>query len=87
MVANFHQRKPTSPINSSFTDFPLIEVPSETDFFLMRTPEVAPGHDEGYSYAHAHIAQIKNSRKHCVHVTDHSGWRFSTMHVIKESLM
>ena len=46
----------------------------------MRTPEVAPRHNTGYSYAHAHITQIKNAREHCVHVTDHSGWRFSTTH-------
>ena len=26
---------------------------------------------------------IKNAREHCVHVTDHSGWRFSTTHVMK----
>ena len=70
-------------INSPFTDFPLIKLPPETDFFLRRTHEVAPGHNTGYSYAHAHIAQIKNAREHCVHVTGHIRWRFSTMHVIK----
>ena len=31
---------------------------------LMRTPEVAPGHITGHSYAHAHIAHIKNAREH-----------------------
>ena len=69
--------------NSSFTDFPLIKLPPETDIFLLRTLEVAPRYNTGYSYAHAHIAQIKITREHCVHATDHSGWRFSTMHVIK----
>ena len=67
----------------TFTDSPLIKLPPETDFFLSRTPEVVPVHNTGYSYAHAHIAQIKNAREHCAHVTDHSGWRFSTMYVIK----
>ena len=67
----------TPAVNPSFTDFPLIKLPSETDFFLRRTPEVAPVHHTGYSYAHAHIAQIKNAREH--YVTDISGWRFSTI--------
>ena len=43
-------------INSSFTDSPLITLPTS---FLRKTPEVAPGHNTDYSYAHAHIAQIK----------------------------
>ena len=46
-------------------------------------PQVDRGHTTGYSYAHAHIAHIKNTGEHCVRVTDHSGWRFSTMHVMK----
>ena len=72
--------RPVAPhYNSSFTDFPLIKPTS----FLRRTHEVAPGNNTGYSYAHARIAQIKNAREHCVHVTDHFGWRFSTMHVMK----
>ena len=45
--------------NSSFTDLPLLKLPPETDFFLRRTPGVAPGQNTGnYSYAHAQIAQI-----------------------------
>ena len=36
-------------------------------------------HTTGYNYnAHVHMAQIKNAREHCVHVTDYSGWEFST---------
>ena len=62
-----------SHVNSSFTDLPLVKLP----------PEVAPRHNTGYSYAHEHIAQINNTREHCVHITDHSGWRFSTTHVMK----
>ena len=42
------------------------------------SPEVVPGHNTGYSYAHAHIAQSKNARERWVHGTDHSGWLFST---------
>ena len=67
-------------INTSFTDFSLIKLPPETDFFkedpsrgsgdslrvkpisARRTPEIALGHNTGYSYAHAHIEQIKNAR-------------------------
>ena len=67
----------------SFTDFPLIKLPPETNFIFKEAPNVAPGHNIGYSYAHANIAQIKNAKKHCVHVTEHSGWRFSTTHVMK----
>ena len=40
-------------------------------------------HNTGYSYVHAHIAHINNAREHCVHVTDHSGWQFSTTRVMK----
>ena len=29
--------------------------------FFKGAPEVAPGQDTGHSYAHAHIAQIKNA--------------------------
>ena len=73
-----------SQINSSFTDFPLIKLPPETDFVLRRTPQVAPGHNTGY-YSYAHIARIKEiTREHCIHVTDHSGWRFSTPLVMKD---
>ena len=61
-------------INSSFTDFPLIKLPPETDFFLKEDPLSRPGHHIGYSYAHAHIVQIKNARDHSFHATDHSGW-------------
>ena len=46
-------------LNSSFTDIPLIRLPPETGG---GPPEVAPGHNTGYSYAHAHIEQIKNAR-------------------------
>ena len=63
-----------NPLNSSFTDFSLIKLPPETELFLYfyrRTPEVALGHNTGYSYVHAHIAQIKNERELCFHVTDH----------------
>ena len=42
--------------NSSFTDFPLIKLHPETDFFLSRIPEVAPGHNTDYSYAHIWFA-------------------------------
>ena len=56
---------------------------SDGFFFLSRTPEIASGHNTRYSYAHAHIAHIKNAREHCIHVTDNSGWRFSTTHVMK----
>ena len=37
----------------------LIKLPKETEFFLMRTPEVDSGHNTGHSYAHAHITEIK----------------------------
>ena len=57
--------------------------PQKQTSFSRRTPEVSPGNNAGYSYAHAHIAQFKNAREHCVHVTDHSGWRFSTTHVME----
>ena len=63
--------------NSGKKNFPLIK--TETDFFLRRNPEVAPGYNAGYSYAHAHITQIKNTRENCVHVTDYSGRQFSTL--------
>ena len=59
-----------------------MKLPPEPTSFLSRTPEVAPGHNTGYSYAHAHITQIKNAREHCVYVTDHTGWQFLTMHVM-----
>ena len=42
--------------NSSFTDLILIKLPPQTDFFFKGTPEAAPEHHAGYSYAHAHIA-------------------------------
>ena len=61
--------------NSSFSDFPLIKLPPETE---------TSGQNTGYSYAHAHIAHITNAREHCVHVTDHSGWQFSTTHVMND---
>ena len=38
-------------INSSFTDFPLIKSPPETDFFFKEDP----GHNTGDSCEHAHI--------------------------------
>ena len=71
-----HRQRPWSNINSSFTDCPLIILAPQTDFFLRRTPEVAPGHSRPtcHSYAHAHIAQIKNAREHCAHVTDDIKW-------------
>ena len=68
--------------NSSFADFFYKDDQKPTSFLRM-TPEVAPGHNTGHSYAHAHIAQIENAREHCVHATNHSGWRFSTTHVMK----
>ena len=46
---------------------PLIKLPPEIYLFLMRIAEVDPGHNTGHSCAHAHIAQIKNAREHCVH--------------------
>ena len=64
--------------NSSFTDFPLIKLPPENDFFFKEDLWGSPWANTGYSYANAHIAQIKNAREHCIHVTDHS-----TMHVMK----
>ena len=48
--------------STSFTDFPPPPPDKTTPrnrLFLRRTPEVAPGHNTGYSYAHVHIAQIK----------------------------
>ena len=62
-----HKRRNKIPVggcthdrpHSSFTDFPLIKQPKKPTSFLRRTPKVAPGHNTGYSYAHAHITQIK----------------------------
>ena len=31
------------------------------------------------------LRKFKNAREHCVHVTDNSGWRFSTTHLLKYS--
>ena len=64
-------------VNSGFKSLPSPNSPSKNHpqkptSFSKGTPEVAPGHNTGYSYAS--IAQIKNAREHCVHVTDHSGW-------------
>ena len=47
-------------IINSFTDFSLIKLPPETDFFLRMTPEVAPGHNTGYSYGHAHKLKMQD---------------------------
>ena len=60
-----------TPLNSSFTDFPPDQTTPRSRFFLKRTTDITPVHNTGYSYAHAHIAQIKNTKEHCVHVTDH----------------
>ena len=59
----------------------VVKTNPERDFFVRRTHEVAPRHNTDYS--HAHIAQIKNAREHCVHTTDHFGWRFLTTHTMK----
>ena len=51
--------------------------------FYRRIPEITPEQHAGYSYAHAHIAQIWNTKEHCVHDTDHFDWHLSTTHLIK----
>ena len=49
-------------LNSSFTDFPLIKLAPETDFFLKEDPpppQVAPWHHTGYNYAHVTSYKLK----------------------------
>ena len=40
---------------TDFPDFPLIKLPQKPTSFLRKITEVAPGHNTGYSYVHAHI--------------------------------